>query len=470
MRHPSQPIPVASTDRRPAKYAGATIARFTLFVVMTATLHAFTGLAHASGIRILQDDRQAFQARTDLIQQASTQICLAYFAVDQSEAPIALMELLRQASQRGVEVRLLVDDLISRLPSEFECLLRNNGVQTRVYHRLKQGNPKWLNRRLHDKLMIVDSHHLIIGSRNLRNNHFGMADDNFIDCDAYLFGDIADQSQTYFDWLWNSADVHAPSDTDSIGLDVLSYCRTGKDAWSEAWRQADRPSQYQSLLDESVQRVACRLGIQLDSGNDWSVGATHPIEARLLHDFRTDKSSQQMQRGIVKLIDSACSSLLIESPYPAFSKEIRAAVTRASNRGVRVSILTNSLKSTDHLSVYAAYQNDKRRLLKHGVALHEYCGDGCLHAKSMLIDDCTCMIGSYNFDSRSDHYNLETCVVVCDATTAGMLKQSIAGRMSRSRKIADHSLLLDTVGGKNTLRRLRMMLKRTSVEFYRQLL
>jgi putative cardiolipin synthase len=437
---------------------------------MTAALHAPTDLAHANGIRILQDDREAFQARTDLIQQASTQICLAYFAVDKSEAPIALMELLRQASQRGVVVRLLVDDLFSRLPSEFECFLRNSGVQMRVYHRLKRGHPKWFSRRLHDKLMIVDSHHLIIGSRNLRNDHFGMADKNYIDCDAYLFGDIAGQSQTYFDWLWSSADVRAPSDTNPIGLDVLRYRPTGKDCWSEAWRQADRPSQYQSLLDESVRRVVCRLGVQLDSGNDWSAGATQPIKARLLHDCRTDKSDQQMHRGIVKLIDSACSSLLIESPYPAFSKQTRAAVTRASDRGVRVSILTNSLKSTDRLSVFAAYQNDKRRLLKHGVALHEYCGEGCLHSKLMLIDDCTCMIGSYNFDSRSDHYNLEICVVVCDAATAGMLKKSIAGRMSKSRKIADHSLLLDMVGGEDMLRRLRLMLKRTSVEFYRQLL
>ena len=80
------------------------------------------------------------------------------------------------------------------------------------------------------------------------------------------------------------------------------------------------------------------------------------------------------------------------------------------------------------------------------------------------------MLGSYNFDSRSDIYNLEVCVVVCGAPAAEMLKQSIAQRLCKSRRISSNTLLLDTVDGGDKLRRLRMLLTRTCVEFYRRLL
>ena len=177
-----------------------------------------------------------------------------------------------------------------------------------------------------------------------------------------------------------------------------------------------------------------------------------------------------MQHGIIRLIDSARCSLVIESPYPAFTRVLRDAIIRASDRGVRVTILTNSLESTDQLSVFAAYQNDKRRLLKHGVRLREYCGDGCLHAKTMLIDHDTCMLGSYNFDSRSDTYNLEICVVFRDQATAEVLRESVATRMCQSKCISRGKLLLDMAGGHDSLRRIRMMFTRTYVEMYRQLL
>ena len=130
----------------------------------------------------------------------------------------------------------------------------------------------------------------------------------------------------------------------------------------------------------------------------------------------------------------------------------------------------SSLKTSDELSVFAAYQNDKRRLLKHGVALYEYDGEGCLHAKSMLIDNHVAMLGSYNFDSRSDIFNLEVCVVLKGATVAEALKQSIGERMRASRRIASDTLFLDTVHGGDKFRRLRLMLTRTCVEIYRKLL
>ena len=207
MRQPSNSLPVALTGCRVSPVRHVPFSRFVLIAVIVIAFHASGGLVHANALRILKDDCEAFQVRADLIQRASTQISLAYYAVDGTEVPVALLELVRQARQRGVRVRLLVDGLMTRMPSGFERYLKKCGVQVRVYHGTRHGKPLWLNRRLHDKLLITDSQNLLIGSRNLRNNHFGLAKENYIDCDAYLCGDIACKAQAYFDRLWSSSDV-----------------------------------------------------------------------------------------------------------------------------------------------------------------------------------------------------------------------------------------------------------------------
>jgi phosphatidylserine/phosphatidylglycerophosphate/cardiolipin synthase-like enzyme len=190
----------------------------------------------------------------------------------------------------------------------------------------------------------------------------------------------------------------------------------------------------------------------------------------LLHDCRPDKSDDHFQRGIVRMMDHAKCSLLIETPYPAFDPKIRAAISRASRRGVQVTILTNSLNSIDHVSVYAAYQNQKRSLLREGVQLREYCGRHTLHAKTMIIDDSSWMLGSYNFDARSDNLNLELCIVSCDPAGAAALRGNVQKRLAKSTLIASDKILLPVGQNATLLKRARMAILRTVVELYRGLL
>ncbi len=471
MRLPSQPFQADSIEYRAGgRCAKARRGIVAGILVSVASLWFSPPAAHADGVRYLNSNRDAFQARVDLIEQATTQISLAYYAVDTDEVPTALIELLRQASLRGVDVRILVDGLISQLPSNFERYLRDAGIRMRVYHRPHEGNPRWLNKRLHNKMLMVDCQHLIIGSRNLEDQHFGVVedcDDSFVDCDAYLCGHIACQAQAYFDRIWSSQDVQSAPDRDSLGLDILNYRPIGRTPWSEEWRDARGPIEYQQLLDQSISRAACRLNAEFQTGRDWS-SETVPIEnVRLLHDCRTDKSCQHMQRQIIELMDSARCSLVIESPYPAFTDAIRDAILSALDRGVHVTMLTNSLKSTDQLGVYAAYQNNKRRLLRRGVELYEYKGPGTLHTKAMVVDNHVTMIGSYNFDARSDRHNLEIAVAICGRESAEALRHLISCRIKRSEQISRRLLLLETSGGENLFRRSRMMLKRGCVELYR---
>ncbi|QEF98297.1 Major cardiolipin synthase ClsA [Stieleria maiorica] len=446
--------------------------------VRTATLALLVAIvlpiakdANASSLRVLDGKRESLQARVDLIQQAQHSIDLSYYAIDTDEVPIALLELLRQASLRGVRVRILVDGLKSRLPAKFEQYLQRNRVQVRVYHPLHQGNPSWLNRRLHSKLMVVDAQRAVIGSSNLENEHFELKPGRgFVDCDAIVAGPIAQQTQAYFDWLWATPDVRPAPPRDSLGLDVLRSRPFGRSDWKNAWRDAKTDRDYQRLLDRALQHVVCQGGVHLDPQRDWIAEASHGIQMRLLHDRSSDKSEHHVNRQIVRMIDRARSSVLIESPYPAFDRSIRSAISRARARGVCVTILTNSLDTTDQLNVYAAYQNHKRGLLREGVQLREYAGRDTLHSKTLLVDDSSWMLGSYNFDARSNLWNLELCLVSDDPAGAAQLWSNLQPRLVNSTPIRSGTLILPVGQDAAISKRSRLMIKRSVIELYRGLL
>ena len=140
--------------------------------VMLVLILTVPSFVQADSFRVLCCETEALQARIDLIQQAEHSIDLACYGIDTGELPVALIELMRQAACRGVRVRILFDDLKSRVPADFEHYLRRFGLQFRVYHPLRQWNLARMNRRMHSKLLVVDSEKAIIGGRNLANEYY----------------------------------------------------------------------------------------------------------------------------------------------------------------------------------------------------------------------------------------------------------------------------------------------------------
>ena len=101
--------------------------------------------------------------------------------------------------------------------------------------------------------------------------------------------------------------------------------------------------------------------------------------------------------------------------------------------------MTNSLASTDQLMVYAGYSNQRKNLLARGVEVWEFSGCDHFHAKSALIDGCIAVIGSYNFDPRSEHLNTETAVVARDPYVAHQLLESMDAHFANAwRIVAEH--------------------------------
>jgi putative cardiolipin synthase len=415
----------------PSRFGPASRAVRTILCVILLGVALDTGFsitARGDVFRVLANDRDAAQACIDLIQQARYEVNAAYYVIDGGRVPLVLLTMLRDAALRGLRVRLLVDGLHRQIPVPVVRHLIEAGVEIREYHPLNWSRPDWLNRRMHDKLLIVDCEQLVIGSRNLQDNHFGLECTNFLDQDAYIRGCAAAHASDYFNSLWESRGVRPMQLRNQHSFDLFSGPHD-----PDPFHLANRhPDEIPALLAELVVSLVEQQWIQLNTGCDWSAGFSDDVPVQFLHDVGKNKRAGSMGYDILGLIETAQHDLVIETPYPVFTHAMVRAILDARARGVRVLLLTNSLSSTDRLVTYADYQNHKHMLLRAGVELWEYAGADHLHAKLMIVDGWIAVIGSYNFDARSELINSEVAVAARSFAAAQALSHSIEQHMAES--------------------------------------
>jgi putative cardiolipin synthase len=355
-----------------------------------------TAAARADVVRILDDPREAVQARVDVIQQANDKVTLLYFLARDDRVTLGVLALLRDAKRRGVgDVRVIVDGSFHHIPKAVLALLRDEGVETRVYHPLNLRHPSWMFRRMHEKVIVADSARYITGGRNLGEAYFGLASKkNYVDRDVYVDGDSAADADRHFEDLWSSKHVA------QLRVHV-----------SEKEKQAAG-----KRLDEVLQELACSGVIALDTRRDWSAGRKDAGAVTFLRD-PADRVSM--------VIEAAERSIVIESPYFIPSRSMRALLERKLAAGVQVLVVTNSLRSTDGLLPQAAYLKYRRRLVRAGVDFREFKGPDPLHAKSIVVDGRVALIGSYNIDPRSQYLNTEVMCMSEDEEIAREVRAAI---------------------------------------------
>jgi len=358
----------------------------------------------ADVVRVLDDPRDAAQARVDLIQQATKEIDALYFLARNDRITMTALALLRDAKRRGVgSVRMIVDANFQHIPKAVLAHLSDEGVQVRVYHPLTLRHPSWLFRRMHEKVVVVDGERYITGGRNLAEAYFGMAKRNYVDRDVYVEGPSAAEADRHFDELWTCADVKA--------LHV---------------RVSDAEKQQAALLLDNAACVLEQTGVvKLDTQRDWSEGRHDVAMVHFVHDPLTADGGPRLVVRLAEVIGAAHSSVIIESPYLVPTPEMIELLRKKVREGVQVQIVTSSLRSSDGLLVYVGYLKYRRRLRRAGIDLREYKGPDMLHAKSMVIDGRTVMIGSYNVDPRSQNLNAEAMCIAEDETAARELSASI---------------------------------------------
>jgi len=366
------------------------------------TLLLATPLLHGDVFRVLDDPRDAAQARVDIIQQAKQEIDALYFLARNDRITMTALSLLRDARRRGVgNVRMIVDANFQHIPKAVLAHLRDEGVEVRVYHPLALRHPSWIFRRMHEKVVVVDGARYITGGRNLAEAYFGLAKRNFVDRDVYVDGPSAAEADAHFEELWDSSDVtelHA--------------------------RVSDREKRKAArILDNAACELARTGLISLDTRRDWSAGQRDAGEVHFIHD--PVSAGPRITAKLAEVIGCAQSSVTIESPYLVPTPQLFDLLERKIRDGVHVQIVTSSFHSSDGLLAYVGYLKYRRRLTRAGIDVREFKGPDMLHAKSMVVDGRTVLVGSYNVDPRSQNLNAEAMCIADDRATAQELLASI---------------------------------------------
>ena len=377
-----------------------------------------------SGVRLLASGEEAFDSLIALADHAQRTLDIQYYIIHQDESSRTLLDHVREAADRGVRVRVLVDDLnTAGEDRRFLHLGHHMNIEVRVFNPFPGGrSATWsriltsisdiprINHRMHNKLFVVDNELAITGGRNIGDEYFTLdKHSNFIDLDVVVAGPVVAQLSASFDAFWNSkyaypiASLAAADDTEAAAPSPTPPAANDDADW----------------LERELDARTLRL--------DWvpaTVLADRP--AKIASDTSPDEEVT-IANNISALMRSAQHEALVISPYFVPGEEGVALMRELIGRGVHIRVLTNSLASTDAPLVHNGYARYRAALLKMGVELYEVrpklgqkrprfhpfkSSNASLHAKALVIDQRTVFIGSLNMDRRSARFNSELGLVM----------------------------------------------------------
>ncbi|WP_341502385.1 phospholipase D family protein [Gallaecimonas sp. GXIMD4217] len=377
------------------------------------------------GFRLLADGKEALAVRLALIEQAQVSIDAQYYQWKTDSSGQLLLSALVDAADRGVRVRLLVDDIhtnddpaIARINAHPNIHIRLfNPFGSRVLTPITRPL-EWLwdfsraNHRMHNKALVVDGEVVIIGGRNVGDEYFGLHPRrNFLDTDVLALGDFVDEVIKAFDLFFNcewSVPVSRLILLRPIGAEVkLAFRR----------------------LREFRDKPHCRaLLARLPSSP--LEGRLLPGQARVIYDkphkvrrFRR-RAGSSTALVLSRLAQQARKQLLVFSPYLVPSQDLIARLGIQTGRGVRTRFVTNSLAANDVIMAHTGYQDQRPALLSAGVELNELARDAplpggktegshsSLHAKLLVYDRSHLYIGTFNMDPRSIFINTEMGLLI----------------------------------------------------------
>lgn len=415
-----------------------------------------------TGAYVLDRGEDALQARAWLVDHARQSIEVQYFIWSTDNIGTLAAEALLRAAERGVKVRVIVDDLLIDAPDKsLLALAKHPNIDIRIYNpQHKVGTPfykralntvtdfRGVNQRMHDKTFIVDGKLAITGGRNMADEYFDYDQEyNFRDRDALLLGEAVRQMQVSFENFWAS-ELSAPVETlyDGFGLmqkNVRVEDSEVRQVYESLHAYAKSPENFAPEVRAAIAATPetfPRLAREIKWGQ---VDFIHDMPGKNSNRMRLDGGGMTTQ-ALAKLVEGAQSHIVIQSPYLVLSDKAVDLFKKTLARGVRVRINTNSLASTDNMQAYSGYRNQRRKLLKMGLEIFEYKPDPAnqvrlmpraalkdkppvfaIHAKSMVIDSRVAYIGTYNFDPRSENLNTEVGAIIYNETLARAVEQAI---------------------------------------------
>ena len=396
-----------------------------------------------TAIHALDNSRDAFAARVVLARVAERSLDVQYYIWRDDTTGNLLCKELWDAAERGVRVRLLLDDNSTRgLDHDLITLDAHPRIEVRLFNPYANRGVRIgelitdfgrLNRRMHNKSFTVDSQAAIVGGRNVGDEYFG-ADTPvaFSDLDVLAAGAVVPEISKAFDAYWNSASAYPASSL--IRAAPMSSAQV-----REEWAKLQADPVAAKYLDAVRATPLVRQLLAGDLPLEWA-------PARVIQDDPSkilnppERTDLHMLPRLQAALGDPARELDLVSPYFVPTTEGTAALSELAARGVKVRVLTNSLAATDVAPVHAGYAKYRKPLLRAGVRLYELkptatqrserggvggSSDASLHAKTFAVDRSRIFVGSFNFDPRSARLNTEMGVVVESARLATRLSGAL---------------------------------------------
>jgi putative cardiolipin synthase len=446
-------LTIAHLVFRPPSLAGRTISKAVTASSDTPlgklALNAKAGAS--SGVVPLLDGPDAFAARIALIRKAEVALDVQYYIWQRDATGLILLNELRQAAERGVRVRLLLDDNgIIGLDEDLAALNEAPNVEVRlfnpfVFRRIKELGYAFdfirLNRRMHNKSLTADGAVSILGGRNIGDVYFGFPGDlQFIDTDVMVTGKAAADVGSDFDRYWQSGSAHPISNiVTSAAAGALQ--RLVFDA-SQAAETEDGKQYFSTMATSKLvgDLVAGKLEFE------WT--AVTLVSDDPAKGLGKAKDRDLLFPQLLSLISTPTHSVDLVSAYFIPGKAFKSRLQQLADEGIRVRILTNSQAATDVALVHSSYVKYRAGLLASGIELYElkpehsvinepdtqglYSSRASLHSKTLAVDENRIFIGSFNFDPRSVFLNTEMGVVIDSPRLAKNLANAFVERFANA--------------------------------------
>ena len=429
-----------------------------------------------SGVFLLGNGVDAFVGRVVLASLAERSIDVQYYMFHQDTVGRLLIKYLLAAADRGVRVRMLIDDMYGEEADDvWSALDTHPNMEVRLYNPFVRGhsknlqlitNMKRLNHRMHSKTYTVDNQVSIVGGRNIGDEYFD-ADKNvaFADLDAMTIGPVVADVSDEFDQYWNNRHSY-PITTliegvkkEAVQACALANLRSELDEFYQQKQTSDYiGAEKNSKLAKSLRKKTAHFSF---------------AKAKIIHDSaeKMTKSDDNWKEELLmsqlaQYIQQATEEFILVSPYFVPGQQGADAICKLSKQGVRVRILTNSLVSNDVAAVHTGYIRHRKQLLRCGVELYELneqikkeqgklftwlpgLNKSSLHAKTMAMDKKVMFVGSFNFDQRSLNINTEIGILFHDPEIAVRSSQQFDEHID---KVAFRVELVSDKNGSESLR------------------
>ena len=395
-----------------------------------------------TGYHLLYDPLEALAARIELINKAEKSLDLQYYIWDNDKIGSLALHAMIQAADRGVKIRLLVDDNnAKKMEGIYMALDQHTNIDVRLYnpYRFRHFRAmdmvldlKRINRHMHNKSFIADNQIALIGGRNMSNQYYNVSDNyQFSDVDVMLVGAASDEIIHSFDEYWNDDYAYPVRQLVNPRHYTLRY-----DSLKQQLEDYNQEATVVNYLDLANRSHAFENWLNNQIQFDW-------VKAEVVKDSPSKikakaKKEEHLNFQLLNRLDKPEQSVDIVSAYFVPEKIGANRLKKLSEDGVQVRVLTNSFQANDVPLVHAFYSKYRHDLLEHDVQLYEFLSTpdsenlntntkeisekskvsmkglsrSSLHAKLMALDEKQVFIGSFNFDPRSAYLNTEIGVLL----------------------------------------------------------